>query len=240
MIEEKVPAILREKDILVPIKIDMTYGGVRVVDSFCWSLKNSFMTPMEYATQMCSDLDLPFGFIHFISQQIIEQISAYEELIQLVRYQAQNLPFLPARFYEPLIISVGIRLGVHDYSDKLNWNLMSAAVTPEYFSKVTCQDLGLPTEMQSAIAHKIRETLFRKMIDYLENVKAEEEAETMGESGVPEIKVTSIPPNQSLDMSLKLWKRAKPNAVEEVAAVPQPLLPNSKDTNADVWISDVK
>lgn len=46
---------------------------------------------------------------------------------------------------------------------------MSTVVTPELFASITCSDLGLPSEMEPAISHKIRELIFRSMIHMIED-----------------------------------------------------------------------
>ena len=56
------PAILREENILIPIKIDITTNGARIVDSFCWSIYNSYMSIDEFALHTCIDLNLPSAF----------------------------------------------------------------------------------------------------------------------------------------------------------------------------------
>jgi len=43
--------------------------------------------------------------------------------------------------------------------------------------------------------------------------------------------------NHFVDMVSNLWKRAKPNNIDECAAVPQPQLPSDRDSNASIWIS---
>jgi hypothetical protein len=66
-----VPSILKERDILIPIKIDVTYNGARFIDSLCWSLYGAVMSPDEFAVRTCLDVNLPNGFIHQIYLQVI-------------------------------------------------------------------------------------------------------------------------------------------------------------------------
>ena len=50
-----------------------------------------------------------------------------------------------------------------------------------------------------------------------------------------ELKVSLVQPNQAVDMIANLCKRAKPNSVDDQAAIPQPMLPADKDSNSHFW-----
>jgi hypothetical protein len=53
---ECIPEFLKERDVLIPVKCDVTFGGARFVDSFSWNLYHSMMTPAEFASRTCADL----------------------------------------------------------------------------------------------------------------------------------------------------------------------------------------
>ena len=109
----------------------------------------------------------------------------------------------------------------------------------QIFARTTCADLGLPTDMEPAIAHKIRENIFRSIITWLDDIRSgaviEEDAEL---APVPsDIKVNLVQPNHTVDMMSNLWKRAKPVSADDTAAIPQPVLPADRDSNAGAWIN---
>jgi hypothetical protein len=54
-----VPGIFRDEDILVPLKCDITMAGARFVDTFCWGLYKSGITPDEFAARTAADLVSP-------------------------------------------------------------------------------------------------------------------------------------------------------------------------------------
>mmetsp|Transcript_32861 Transcript_32861/g.33480 ORF Transcript_32861/g.33480 Transcript_32861/m.33480 type:complete len:239 (+) Transcript_32861:148-864(+) len=228
------PPFLGDKDeILVPIKIDITHKGARFVDSFTWNLRNPILTADDFAIRTCLDLNLPEGFIWKISLQIQEQVKAYSSLISLFALEVINNKDFAEKSHELQPISIGIRHNIVDYSDKFLWDMYSPFNSPEKFARTTCLDLGLPAEMESPIAHRIRETLIRNMITWLED------SSTLKPHTVPltpsEVKVSVVQPHQVVDMVTNLWKRAKPTVWDEQAALPQPKLPKHRDTNARVW-----
>jgi hypothetical protein len=222
-------------EVLVPLKIDVTYKGARYVDTFCWNLYDPCVQPEEFAMRTCLDLNFPIGFHQKISLQIIEQLRAYQILIDSIRLYAPIIPNWNQKIRQNQIITIGIRHGPLDYSDKVEWDPINALITPEEFARITCADLGLPSEIEPAIAHKIREALFRWLLNIVQNPTATDTNIQM-EFKVPETRVSLVPPNQAVDMVTNLWKRAKPNSMEEIAAVPQPQLPIEKESNAHVWL----
>lgn len=234
----ELPAFLREKSILVPMKLDITYNGARIVDSFCWNLYCPYLTPDEFAFTTCADLNLPYGFQVQIKQQISEQIASYMEIISTIKKYAKYIPQWSIKIRDLIPITLGIRHNTIDYSDKINWNPMCEYLTPEIFASTTCRDLGLPHDIRPAISHRIRESLFRWIIAILNDPDNKETYNTaefkISDSKIAHVSLAQTP--QAVDMASSLWKRAKPGTVEETAVVPQPLLPTERDTNANIWI----
>ena len=95
----QLPSILVGDSVLLPVKIDITISGnfisaiqyflsipqsshfsekfttgARYVDTFCWKLYNSMLTPDQFAWRLCTDLNLPLCFQSRISLQISEQV----------------------------------------------------------------------------------------------------------------------------------------------------------------------
>jgi hypothetical protein len=232
-----IPAIIRGENVLVPIKVDLTYRGARLVDTFCWNLYHPAMLPEEFVAILCRDLNLPLGFHSRVSLQIIEQIQAYQILVESIKlYAPIAIPNWSKKINQLQPITIGIRHGSIDFSDKVEWNPMDDSLSPEEFAATTTADLGLPAEIEPAIAHKIRESLFRWLYTMVQNPNlSPSETNLIAEFKVHEAKINFVPPNQVVDMVTNLWKRAKPNTLEEIAAVPQPQLPIDKDTNSLIW-----
>lgn len=232
--EDEIPAFLKG-NVLVPLKIDLTYNGARLVDTFSWNLYNSCFTADEFALMTCLDLNLASGFREKISQQIQEQIDAFVDIVEIIKEHAKDVvPNWSTKIREHQVITMGIRHNTLDYTDKISWDPMSSSITPEQFAYITCKDLGLPAELRPAISNKIRETLFRWVISLIEHPENTETA-VIAEFKVSDTKVSLPQSYSAVEMATSLWKRAKPSTIEESAAVPQPLLPQDKVTNASIW-----
>ena len=124
------PALLRGDEILLPLKVDVTIAGARVVDTFCWRLYNSYITPDEFSWRLCSDQNLPLCFQPAIALQIYEQLTAFQEMLASIR-------LLCAQGIRPpwkslMHMNIGIRHCTLDYSDKFQWDVLAdTGITPE-------------------------------------------------------------------------------------------------------------
>ncbi len=155
------PSLLLDPEMLVPVKIDITYKGARLVDSFCMSIKSSPYDVLEVSWQTCTDYNLPSGFQWRVYLQIQEHIVAYREIVNTF-LTANDVPCTDYPNMNSLLsFHVALRHGTVDYSDKFHWDATAASCSPEDFAKITCADLGLPMEMEPAIAHRIRESVMR-------------------------------------------------------------------------------
>ncbi|KAJ1406248.1 hypothetical protein B484DRAFT_456862 [Ochromonadaceae sp. CCMP2298] len=183
-------------------------------------------------------MNLCCGFQAHIVRQLQEQVDAFKVIVDLVKHYAPSaVPNWAKKVRELQVVTLGIRHNTLDYTDKVSWDPMSPG-TPEEFAYITARDLGLPAEIRPAISNKIRETLFRWAIGLLDFPDATLASATMApEFKVNDTKVTLSQAYQSVEMATSLWKRAKPGTVEETAAVPQPLLPADRTTNACIWLN---
>lgn len=306
-----IPAILLEgggENIIVPLKIDITHAGTRIVDSICWNLYSSRVSIEEFSIRTCSDLKLPLSFSHRMQKQLEEQLVAYRDIISLIKTHVHLFPAWQRRAEELQSITLGVRHKSLDYSDTILWDPMDGTITPEAFARGVGEDLAIngivrseeehaqqpayknmgkdgkgkpkasdsqnasSAHLQTAIAYGIREALFRRLFHLVEEVGLGEDQVTAdaelikerkkaAESGNPAppaplsstmLEYHREEPSSILtkrhwasfklvqtqvvaDMSLSLWKKAKPNSISDVAAVPVPLLPTDKNTNANVW-----
>eukprot|EP01031_Cornospumella_fuschlensis_P027757 gene27757-33525_t len=239
------PGFIRGPQILVPLKIDISYQGARLVDTLCWNIgKNGeAMEVEEFVARTCADLNLPIGYQYRMCMQMVEQIEAYTELVKHTIQMHTHIPQWKEKVEKPQTITIGIRYNNVDYADKVDWAPLTNYYTPEDFARTTVADLGLPLEMEPAIAHKIRESLFRWLIGVLQNpsgtpeevsltpeFKIENAANTTSASSStsapPQVpRLTPVPTHHVVDMVGSLWKRARPQSLEDVSSVPQPLLP---------------
>ena len=231
------PYILLEDHILVPIKLDITYCGARLVDSFSWNISNDcYMSINEFSLHTCIDLNLPLGFESKISAQIKEQVDGYKRIIYIIsNYAPIVVKGWIDKIHEIQVITLGLRHNSLDYTDKVYWNAMSSYLTPEIYACRTCKELGLPLEMRPAISFKIREALFRWLITLLE-YPDNMDIRIMEEFKVSETKITMGHHPHTVEMMSNLWKRAKPSAIEDQSSIPQPLLSSDKNSNASVWM----
>ena len=233
----QLPYILLEDHILVPIKLDITYCGARLVDSFSWNISNNcYMSINEFSLHTCIDLNLPLGFESKITAQIKEQVDGYKNIIYIItNYAPSVVKGWIDKIHEIQVITLGLRHNSLDYTDKVYWNAMSNYLTPESYACKTCKELGLPLEMRPAISFKIREALFRwllTLLEYPDNM----DIRIMEEFKVSETKITMGHHPHTVEMMSNLWKRAKPSAIEDQSSIPQPLLSSDKNTNATVWM----
>ena len=85
----RVPAIMRGRNVLAPIKVDLIHAGARHVDTFCWDMGDKVDDVEVFAARCCADLALPVGFASKISAQMTEQLDSYAEIIGLLEYAAE-------------------------------------------------------------------------------------------------------------------------------------------------------
>lgn len=328
------PAILLEgngHEIMLPLKLDVTFGGTRIVDSVCWNLYNSRMTTAEFVLRTCKDLDLPQSFHSRIKMQLDEQLNAYKDIIHLIKLFLVHIPAWQSKVKELQSIPIGVRHNELDYSDNVLWDPMDEQITPESFAREVCEDLrimkattGIQTQgekaigvadgptsattakeskeakesakepqfsthssdMEASIAFYIREALFRRLIYIVETLSIEgviniavnnsllttdnksgsnngstkpagSEISAKAAVELPKPSVDpvlsyisgesapkqkrpahfrAVPLQVTADMTLSLWKKAKPASTEEIAAAPLPLLPSNRNTNASAWV----
>lgn len=230
-----VPAILKQEQLLVPIKIDVSHNGARVVDTFCWDLRNSPYTPEEFAELTCKDMNLPNGFAYKLFMQLQEQLESYSSIISDIVEHAHKYPIWRQKIKIVQNISVGLRLGTVDYSDKIRWDPMDESITPEQFANITCDDLGLPDEFRPAISHKLRESLLRWIITLLFDPENADILSIQNNFSVSDTQVSVVTPSSAVDMCSNLWTRAKPSSYNEESVIPQPILPLNLKSNGYLW-----
>jgi hypothetical protein len=167
-------------DVLVPLKLDLTHGDGRLLDSFTWSLHGHShthsLTLEQFAWHTCLDLNLPSELVPRIVAQLEEQLEAFRALESLVHSLAHSAGERSALWerLSSVVTEVCVRSNVIEYQDCFVWDAsacVSACVSecaragvgvePEDFARQTCLDLGLPADMQPVIAARVRETVLK-------------------------------------------------------------------------------
>ena len=227
--------------ITVPIRLDVTHDGYRLIDYISWSI--SYHTKIDlidneihfFSKTITSDLNLRIEFVSRVHNQIKEQISSYLDFLKLVYEFANLIPNWNESIKEQQYISISIRNKSKEYIDTLTWDPL-CDTSPDHFAHFTSKDLDLPSEMEPVISHVIREHLFGWIIKIFDKSSTNYNVDDRNISLESErISVKTISHQVSNNMAISLWKRARPNSSEESSLATQPLLPVNKKTNAMIW-----
>ena len=148
--------------IMVPIRLNIEFSGHKLVDFFTWNLNDHSMTPEQFATILCQDLDFP---VHTNPNN-----SPYTQIISMINEQLQEYETLASLEVPDLhvIINLTSNLDSKLYEDTFEWNLNDDSLCPEQFAELAVQDLGLKRELVPAIAHSLHESLLKVKKDWLE------------------------------------------------------------------------
>lgn len=144
----------RSGDTLVPVKLNLEYnaGASKLVDFFMWNVDETLVTPDQFASLLCLELELPT----LLHQEIVESINKQVEDYHFV-INAQ----LPQGAEYHVIIDLSVNLNKKLYEDKFEWDLNQSEVTPDNFAEIVVADLGLSLEFKPAISHSLHEMILR-------------------------------------------------------------------------------
>lgn len=145
---------LGTQDTLIPIKLNLEYnaGASKLVDFFMWNANDSLVSPEQFASLLCSELELP-NLIHL---DIVDSINK-----QIEDYNFVNTLQLPPGVEYHVIIELSVNLDKKLYEDKFEWDLKQETITPEDFAEIVVADMGLSLEFKPAIAHGLHEMILR-------------------------------------------------------------------------------
>ncbi|KAL9617441.1 MAG: hypothetical protein Q9160_007753 [Pyrenula sp. 1 TL-2023] len=157
---------------LVPIRLDIEWGKIKLRDTFTWNL-NDRTTPIDYfAEKVVEDFGLQVDqckpLVHLVSQSIQEQITDFYP--QVIMEEDPLDPHLPYSAYKNdemrILIKLNITIGQITLVDQFEWDLNNYYNSPEEFAQQMVHDLSLSGEFVTAIAHSIREQcqLFTKSL----------------------------------------------------------------------------
>ena len=148
---------------LIPVRLDLDWGKVKLRDSFTWNLHDRVIPPDLFARELVEDFGLPpeasGPLIHSVSQSIVDQIQDFYPHV-FIEEDALD-PELPYYAYKNdemrVLIKLNITIGQHTLVDQFEWELNNPLNSPEEFAASMSRDLSLSGEFTTAIAHSIRE-----------------------------------------------------------------------------------
>nr|XP_026488968.1 SWI/SNF-related matrix-associated actin-dependent regulator of chromatin subfamily B member 1-A isoform X1 [Vanessa tameamea] len=137
-----------QKQILVPIRLDMEIEGQKLRDTFTWNKNESIITPEQFAEVLCDDLELNTStFIPAIATSIRQQIDAFP---------SEPPAILEEQSDQRVIIKLNIHVGNTSLVDQVEWDMSEKENNPEQFAMKLCAELGLGGEFVTGIAYSVR------------------------------------------------------------------------------------
>lgn len=148
---------------LVPVRLDVEMGQIKLRDTFTWNLHDRYTTSELFAEHLVEDFRVPPEIREPVKQQVNREI---QEQLQDFYPQAffddealdATLPYAAYKNDEMrILIKLNIAIGQHTLVDQFEWDINDAHNSPEEFARQTAADLSLSGEFTTAIAHSIRE-----------------------------------------------------------------------------------
>ena len=241
--KNNIPQIFKDVEILAPCKVDVMFGGARYVDSLLWNIFGSVLSPEEFAAGIVRDLSLPMAFRASIAMQLCEQVEAYADLVCTIYSLLDNdndkdsgrnhdekissttsTATAKAKAIEKMMLSLR-HVGV-EYTDIFDYDTNNAMYSPEEFAIQTCADLGLPAELEPAIAMKMRDTITHIFTQSLcagapaDDVDADTHTiiDSGSDSSGSKITVNIVSPTLTSEMCQNMWRDCKPENIDVTSA----------------------
>ncbi|QLL30635.1 hypothetical protein HG536_0A04520 [Torulaspora globosa] len=151
-------AMNEESEELVPIRFefDQERDKFFLRDTLLWNKHDSILKIEDFVDDMVRD----YRYAPISRDQIAETISQTMKE-QVAEYQSD--PYLDLNQERPggddmrIKIKIDIVVGQHQLIDQFEWDISNTENCPEEFAESVCQELSLPGEFVTAIAHSIRE-----------------------------------------------------------------------------------
>ncbi|RMZ82082.1 hypothetical protein DV737_g2193, partial [Chaetothyriales sp. CBS 132003] len=157
---------------LVPIRLDIEWGKIKLRDTFTWNLNDRTTNIAAFAEKVVEDFGLEVStckpLILSATNAITEQITDYCPQIY-PEDEALN-PHLPYSAYKNdemrILVKLNITIGQNTLIDQFEWDVNNPLNSPEDFARQMTNELSLAGEFTTAIAHSIREQcqLFTKSL----------------------------------------------------------------------------
>ncbi|CAG9791331.1 unnamed protein product [Diatraea saccharalis] len=137
-----------QKQILVPIRLDIEIEGQKLRDTFTWNKNESIITPEQFAEVLCDDLELNSStFIPAIATSIRQQIE---------QFPSEPPAILEEQSDQRVVIKLNIHVGNTSLVDQVEWDMSEKENNPEQFAMKLCAELGLGGEFVTGIAYSVR------------------------------------------------------------------------------------
>ncbi|CDZ98243.1 SWI-SNF chromatin remodeling complex, Snf5 subunit [Phaffia rhodozyma] len=82
--DDKLGEAAKAKEVLIPIRVDVDTDTHRIRDCFTWNLKESLLTPEQFARIFCQDIDLPIvPHAESIATQIRAQLDEFSDIAEV-------------------------------------------------------------------------------------------------------------------------------------------------------------
>ncbi|KAL8963427.1 MAG: hypothetical protein Q9193_000314 [Seirophora villosa] len=161
--KEDVATQAEQLEELVPIRLDIEWDKIRLRDTFTWNLHDRISDPRSFSEGLVEDFKLPpeqcGPIVDQVHSSIQEQIRDYHPHVY-IREEALD-PHLPYYAYKDdemrIAIKLNITIGQQTLVDQFEWDINNPMNCAEDFARSMTQDLSLPGEFTTAIAHSIRE-----------------------------------------------------------------------------------
>ncbi|KAL1889516.1 SWI/SNF chromatin-remodeling complex subunit [Ceratocystis pirilliformis] len=157
---------------LVPIRLEVEWEKIKLRDTFTWNLHDRIITPQLFAAQLVEDMGIKPPATQIVYDMIVSQIcEQLEDYYPFAHIKDDSLdpeiPYTALKNDEMrVLIKLNITIGTHTLVDQFEWEMNHPLNSPEEFATNMAQDLALPGEFKTAIAHCIREQtqLFTKSL----------------------------------------------------------------------------
>jgi SWI/SNF-related matrix-associated actin-dependent regulator of chromatin subfamily B protein 1 len=148
---------------LVPVRLDIELGRLKLRDTFTWNMHDRVTNPILFAQTLVEDFQIPPELRQNVMQQIDREI---QEQVQDYYPHAyfDDEPLDPTQPYSAykndemrILIKLNITIGQHTLVDQFEWEINNPLNAAEEFARQMAADLSLSGEFTTAIAHSIRE-----------------------------------------------------------------------------------
>jgi SWI/SNF-related matrix-associated actin-dependent regulator of chromatin subfamily B member 1 len=161
-----------QEEELVPIRLDIEWGKVKLRDTFTWNLHDRTTSVDYFAEKLVEDFGLELNqcrpLIGYVATAIREQIADYcPHIFPEDDALDPHLPYFAYKNDEMrILIKLNITIGQNTLIDQFEWEINNPNNVPEDFAQQLTQENSLAGEFTTAIAHCIREQcqLFSKSL----------------------------------------------------------------------------
>uniref|UniRef100_A0A060T6D0 ARAD1C18546p n=1 Tax=Blastobotrys adeninivorans TaxID=409370 RepID=A0A060T6D0_BLAAD len=160
MTDDQEDMVANAPEMLVPVRVEFdAENKFRLRDTFTWNLNEKALTVAQFSENLLDDFSIPIQYAPQVAQAITEQINDFHPHV----YSSEDpttvaTADLPDRDDDlRILIKLDITIGQHNLVDQFEWDINCPENNPEQFAEVMCNEMCLPGEFVTAIAHTIRE-----------------------------------------------------------------------------------